>query len=151
MTIPLGEERHQQVYPVRSALERGITFGFGSDFPSSLVPGPQQLWYMEGWVTRQVPGQPELGTINADNAITVEQAIRGFTLGGAEALGGEYSDWFGSIEVGKSADMIVLDQNLLEISAYEHSQDRGAENNLQRPGRLRVKKPGTVTDFQGNR
>ena len=115
MTTPLGEERHQQVYPVRSALERGITFGFGSDFPSSLVPGPQQLWYMEGWVTRQVPGQPELGTINADNAINVEQAIRGFTLGGAEALGGEYSDWFGSIEVGKSADMIVLDQNLLEI------------------------------------
>ena len=115
LTTPLGEDRHQQVYPVRSAIERGIVVGFGSDFPSSLVPEPNQFWYMEGWVTRQVPGEPELGTINAANAITVEQAIRGFTLGGAEALGADYSDWFGSIEVGKSADLIVLDQNLLEI------------------------------------
>ena len=115
LKTPLGEDRYGEIYPVRSALDRGIIVSFGSDFPSSIVPDPQQFWYMEGWVTRQVPGQPELGANNPDNAISVEQAIRGFTLGGAEALGGEYSDWFGSIEVGKSADMIILDQNLLEI------------------------------------
>ena len=115
LKTPLGAERYERVFPVKSALDRGITVGFGSDFPSSIVPEPDHFWYMEGWVTRQVPGQPELGANNADNAISVEQAIRGFTLGGAEALGGGYSDWFGSIEVGKSADMIVLSQNLLEI------------------------------------
>ena len=49
----------------------------------------------------------------------MEQAIRGFTLGGAEALGGSYAEEFGSIEVGKSADFIVLDQNLLEIPTSE--------------------------------
>jgi hypothetical protein len=49
----------------------------------------------------------------------VAQAIRGFTLGGAEALGADYSEQFGSIEAGKSADMVVLDRNLLEIPESE--------------------------------
>ena len=62
-----------------------------------------------------MPGQPELGTINIKNAISVEEAIYGFTLGGAQALGYGYSDKFGSIEDGKSADFIILNQNLLEI------------------------------------
>ncbi len=132
LATPLGEERHQQIYPVRSAIERGITAGFGSDFPSSLVPDPEQFWYMEGWVTRRVPGEPDLGTVNAKEAISAEQAIEGFTLGGAQALGGGYSEQFGSIEVGKSADMIVLDQNPLEVPAskihetqVEHTIFRG--------------------------
>ena len=116
---PLGEERHQSIYATQTALKLGIPLGFGSDFPSSLVPDPMQLWYMEGWVTRMVPGEPKYGSINADEAITVEQAIRGFTLGGAEALGSGYSDWFGSIKVGKSADMVVLNQNLLQIPETE--------------------------------
>ena len=69
---------------------------------------------MDG-LTREVPGEPELGTINIENAITVEQAIYGFTLGGVRALGYNYAEVFGSIEVGKSADMVVLDRNILEI------------------------------------
>ncbi len=119
LKTPLGEERHQQVFPVRAAIEKGITVGFGSDFPSSLVPEPDSFFYMEGWVTRQMPGTDEYGTVNADQAISVEQAIRGFTLGGAEALGADYSEQFGSIEAGKSADMIVLDRDPLEIPETE--------------------------------
>jgi predicted amidohydrolase YtcJ len=115
LKTPLGAQRHQQIYPVRSALDAGLRVGFGSDFPSSLVPEPDQFWYMEGWVTRRLPGEPERGTVNSDEAISVEQAIRGFTLGGAEALGGGYSDEFGSIEVGKSADFVVLDRHLTDI------------------------------------
>ena len=119
LKTPLGEERHQKVFPVRSAIESGMRVGFGSDFPSSLVPEPNAYWYMEGWVTRQVPEHPEYGTLNADQAISVEQAIRGFTLGGAEALGSGYAHDLGSIEVGKSADMVVLDRNPLEITVSD--------------------------------
>ena len=117
LKTPLGEERHQQVFPVRAAIEKGITVGFGSDFPSSLVPGPDSFFYMEGWVTRQMPGTDEYGTVNADQAISVEQAVRGFTLGGAEALGAGYSEQFGSIEAGKSADMIVLESKPVRYRA----------------------------------
>jgi predicted amidohydrolase YtcJ len=122
LKIPLGEERHQQVFPARAAIEKGIPVGFGSDFPSSLVPDPNAFFYMQGWVTRQFPGSDEYGTVNEGQAISVAQAIRGFTLGGAEALGAHYSRQFGSIEVGKSADMVVLDRNLLEISPGEIHQ-----------------------------
>ena len=119
LKTPLGEERHQQVFPAKAAIAKGITVGFGSDFPSSLVPEPDSFFYMEGWVTRQMPGTDEYGTVNAEQAISVKQAIRGFTLGGAEALGADYSKQFGTIETGKSADMIVLDRNLLEILETE--------------------------------
>ena len=51
--------------------------------------------------------------MNADQAITLEQAIAMCTLEGAWVLGAE--DEIGSIEAGKLADMIVLDQNLFEI------------------------------------
>ncbi len=119
LKTPFGEERYQQQYPVKSTLDRGITVGFGSDFPSSLVPDPDSFYYMQGWVTREVPGKPELGTMNNENAISVEQVIKGFTLGGAQALGNNYDQEFGSIEEGKSADMIVLDRNLLDISSSD--------------------------------
>ena len=114
---PIGEERYQKFFNVRHALDLGIPVGFGSDFPSSLIPEPNQFWYMEGWVTRQFPEHPEYGSLNPSQAISIEQAIYGFTLGGAEALGFDYSSQFGSIKEGKSADMIVLDQNLIEISS----------------------------------
>lgn len=119
LETPFGKKRHQQIYAVKSALDKNITVGFGSDFPSSLVPDPDSFFYMQGWVTREVPGEPELGTINFANAISVEEAIKGFTLGGAKALGYNYADEFGSIEVGKSADFIILNQNLTEIDKRE--------------------------------
>lgn len=119
LETPFGKERHQQIYAVKTALDKGIIAGFGSDFPSSLVPDPDSFYYMHGWVTREVPGQPELGAINKANAISVEEAIEGFTLGGAKALGYNYKNEFGSIENGKSADFIILNQNLLEIDESE--------------------------------
>jgi predicted amidohydrolase YtcJ len=66
-------------------------------------------------VHRRNPWVPaeESDANNADEAISVEEAIRAYTLGGAYALLRE--DDMGSIEVGKYADFIVLDRNLVEI------------------------------------
>lgn len=119
LKTPLGEERHQRVFPVKAAIEKGLLVGFGSDFPSSLVPDPDSFFYMEGWVTRQLPGTDEYGTVNIGQAVSIEQAIKGFTLGGAQALGNDYESIFGSIEEGKSADFIILNQNLIEIESTE--------------------------------
>ena len=51
--------------------------------------------------------------MNPSEAISLEQAIRVCTLEGAWVLGVENE--IGSIEVGKFADMIVLDQNLFDL------------------------------------
>jgi len=50
-----------------------------------------------------------------DEVMTLAQTIEAYTMGGARMLG--IADQVGSIEVGKKADLIVLDQNLFEIDA----------------------------------
>jgi len=52
--------------------------------------------------------------------ITLEQAIQILTMNCAQVLG--RSDKTGSIEVGKSADFVILGQNLFEISPEKISE-----------------------------
>jgi predicted amidohydrolase YtcJ len=119
MVPPLGEERYQKFFNVRSAFETGMPVGFGSDWASALIPDPNGFHQMQSWVTRLNPEDPSSGTLNVDQAITLEQAIRGFTLGGAECLGFGWEDKLGSIEEGKLADFIVIDRNVFEIPIAE--------------------------------
>ena len=51
--------------------------------------------------------------LNPEQRITLEQAITAFTIN--SAFVNHQDDSTGSIEVGKLADLIVLDQNLFEI------------------------------------
>jgi predicted amidohydrolase YtcJ len=109
----VGEERYQRSYPIRTAIESGLHVGQGADWLTA-NPTPNPFIAIEGMVTRRSPFDPELdGSVNADEAITLEQALVVATLGGASVLGVE-SD-FGSIEAGKYADMIVLEHDLFEI------------------------------------
>lgn len=114
MVPPLGEQRYQQFFNVGSAFEAGPSVGFGSDWPSALIPDPDPFHQMQSWITRRNPEDPSSGTLNADQAITLEQAIRGYTLGGVECLGFGWDERLGSIEEGKFADLIVLDRNPFE-------------------------------------
>ena len=70
---------------------------------------------IQSWVTRRDPADPDRGALNEGQAITVEQAILGFTLNGARCLGFGWADRIGSIEAGKLADMVVINQNILEV------------------------------------
>ena len=64
------------------------------------------------------PAWPDpLGMLWPEEAVTVDQMIRSFTTNGAKANFLEKTT--GSIQVGKSADLIVLDQNLFETSPDE--------------------------------
>jgi len=114
MVPPLGEERYQKFFNVKSAFDTGMPVGFGSDWASALIPEPNGFHQMQSWITRQDPQNPSSGTLNADQAITLEQAVRGFTMGGAQCLGFGWPDKIGSIEQGKLADFIVLDRNIFE-------------------------------------
>ena len=109
----VGEERMQKFYPFKYALESGLHVGQGSDWLTA-NPTPNPFIAIEGMVTRKNPFDPNLeGTINASQAISLEQAITVATIEGATVLGVEED--LGSIEVGKFADMIILENNLFEI------------------------------------
>jgi len=121
---PIGEDRYQTFFNARSAVEAGIPIAIGSDWPSTLDPIPNGFSMMQTFVTRRDPSNPDYAVLNPGQAITLEQAVRAFTQGGAECLGFDWPDKLGSIEASKLADLIVLDRNIFEIPIAEVYETR---------------------------
>ena len=71
---PIGEERYQKWLNARSAAEAGVPYAFGSDWPSSLQPVLNGFFEMQGFITRKDPANPDSGTLNVGQSITLEQA-----------------------------------------------------------------------------
>ena len=99
--------------PVASLVRSGVAVGYGSDW---LTTAPISPWpQLQSFITRENPDHPDLGVQNERDRVTLEEAIRVFTWGGAYAVGAD--DMLGTIAVGKHADMVVIDQHLFEIPA----------------------------------
>lgn len=112
----IGRDRFDQMMtPLKSMLDAGAVVTYGSDWDN--VPEPNPWLGIEGMVTRRYPGNPEYGQWRKDERIDIETAIQVFTRNGAMAM--EREDETGSIEVGKSADFIVINQNILQIPPQE--------------------------------
>ena len=121
MTQVIGEERANRFWPTRALLDAGAHLIYGSDWPS-VVPDPNPWPGVEALVTRRDPYGNFPGALWAEQAVDLETALRIFTINGAVA--GKHADRTGSIEVGKSADFIVLDRNLFEIPAEDISDTK---------------------------
>ena len=114
-TAAIGRERAEFSFPIRSLVESGAEPAFGSDWPA-VVPTPNPWPGVEALLTRQDPYlEDPQETKWAEQAVDLETALEIVTINGARAL--KVEDIAGSIEVGKSADLIVLDRNLFEIPA----------------------------------
>jgi predicted amidohydrolase YtcJ len=110
----VGSERIKGAYSWRKLLDSGCRIPCGSDFP---VEAPDPLRGIYAAVTRQdETGWPEGGWY-AGERMTVEEAVRGFTLDAAYAQFAE--DIRGSIEVGKLADFTIIDRDIFEIPLPE--------------------------------
>jgi hypothetical protein len=108
----LGPERVLFAYAWRSLLDSGARLALGSDFPVEQV---SPMLGIHAAVTRQdAKGWPEGGWYPQEN-LSREEAVRGFTLDAAYA--GFMEKTVGSLESGKRADFIVLDQNVFEVEA----------------------------------
>ncbi len=103
----------RQAYPTRSMMLAGGVLTGGSDAPVE-SRDPRPFVNMEIAVLRARGGTPSLGK---HEAISIGEALRAYTINGARALGRESE--FGSIAVGKSADFIVLDRDILNIPSNE--------------------------------
>lgn len=109
----IGSERAEHSFPIRSLVESGAEPAYGSDWPA-VVPAPNPWPGIEAMITRRDPYAPDPQEAKwEEQAVDLETALRIFTINGAKAL--KLAGVAGSIEVGKSADLIVLDQNLFEI------------------------------------
>jgi predicted amidohydrolase YtcJ len=106
----MGPDRLMGAYAWRRMLTAGVKFANGSDFP---VEDPNPFYGLFAAVTRQdQKGFPAGGWL-PDQKLTRAEALHSFTLGGAYAAFEEKTK--GSLEPGKLADFVVLDQDLMTV------------------------------------
>lgn len=115
--IRMGEERSKYIYPINSLNKRGTTLAFGSDW---YVTSANPLLAIEVAITRQAPNGLGAEPLLPEEAIDLATAIKAATLGAA--YGNFLDQETGSIEVGKLADLIVIDKNLFDIPARDISE-----------------------------
>jgi predicted amidohydrolase YtcJ len=122
LTIPfIGPERTSWQYPFASLVRAGAVLAFGSDWS---VSSPNPLWEMQVAVERRGPsgvaesfGEAITDVFIPEERIDLSTAIAAFTMGSAYVNHLDLET--GSIEVGKYADLVVIDRNLFEIPSEE--------------------------------
>jgi predicted amidohydrolase YtcJ len=108
LTIPfLGRDRAGQQYPFADLVRSGARIAMGSDWS---VTTANPLEQMEVAVNRIDPKNRSGPPFLPEQRLTLAQAVRGFTLGTAYV--NHDDEQSGSIEVGKRADLAVLDRNV---------------------------------------
>jgi len=113
LTIPfLGTERSAWQYPFGSLVRTGAVLAMGSDWS---VSSANPLWEMHVAVNRTAPNADEYGggtgePFLPDERIGLPTALAGFTINSAYV--NHLDHLTGSIEVGKRADLAVLDRDL---------------------------------------
>jgi predicted amidohydrolase YtcJ len=120
LTIPfIGPERAQSLYPIASVAKSGGMLAFGSDWS---VSSPNPFEQMETAVTRLEALGGTTEPLLPDEAISLAEALDAFTINAAYVNRLEKDA--GSIEVGKRADLAVLDRNLFDTAPAELSDTR---------------------------
>jgi predicted amidohydrolase YtcJ len=107
-------DRADHRFPMRSFFDAGVDVAGASDYPVS--PPPDPLLAIQRGILRRDPTAPvENGELWPEEAVDVETMVEAFTVAGARANFLEHET--GSLELGKSADLVVLSENLLELPA----------------------------------
>jgi predicted amidohydrolase YtcJ len=106
----LGAERLKGGYAFQQLLNQNGWLPLGTDFPVEEI-NPFKT-FLAAVARQDAKGFPE-GGFQMENALTREQTIRGMTIWAAKA--NRMEKQVGSIEVGKKADFILLDKDLMKV------------------------------------
>jgi predicted amidohydrolase YtcJ len=112
----LGANIQGYQYPIRSLIDAGCKYGQGSDFP--VADGkPNPFVSIEVGMRRCEVGATDVVPADLCEAPTLEESIESFTINNAYEV--RMEDKIGSIEVGKLADLVIVDKNLFDIPTEE--------------------------------
>ncbi|NLD19695.1 MAG: amidohydrolase [Clostridiales bacterium] len=110
----MGQERANKNYPFRKFINAGVDVSFGTDFP--VTPPPDTMHEIQCAMTRSVfPDAPDYQqyegrVLGKEKPATLEECIKALSINGAYQMFMEEKT--GSIEEGKSADLVILDSDL---------------------------------------
>lgn len=107
----LGEDRANAEYPMKSFFDAGIIVASASDYPVTMPAMP--LDAIQKGITRCSLDGDQATLQNPGERVSIAQMLRSVTINGAYQNFAE--DRIGSIEVGKNADVVILNQNLVKI------------------------------------
>ncbi len=107
----LGAERLKGAYAYQDLLKQNGWLVLGTDFPVENID--PMLTFYAATIRKDSKGWPEKG-FQTENALTREQALRGMTIWAAKGNFEEKEK--GSLEVGKFADFIILDQDIIKAT-----------------------------------
>ncbi len=110
----LGAERLKGGYAYKQLLEQNNWLPLGTDFPVEEI-NPFKTFLAA--VARQDSKGFPAGGFQMGNALTREQTIRGMTIWAAKA--NRMEKQVGSLEVGKKADFIILDKDLMKVATND--------------------------------
>lgn len=105
-------KRIEGAYAFKDLLQSSQRIALGTDFPVEKV-NPFHTFY-SSIERKDLDGFPKNG-FQMENALTRTETLKGMTIWGAYFNFEENEK--GSLEVGKSADFIILDRNIMEIDA----------------------------------
>ena len=106
----IGQERVDQMYPLASIASAGGRIAGGSDWSvSSLNP----FWAIETGITREDATGEVKGVLNPSERVDLKTMLEAYTINTAWLM--KHDDVRGSLEVGKAADITIIDRNLFDI------------------------------------
>ncbi|HEX8284729.1 MAG TPA: amidohydrolase [Pyrinomonadaceae bacterium] len=106
----IGRERAKGTYAFRTLLDSGAVLAFGSDW--SVAPLDPVLGIYAAATRRTLDGKNPRGWV-PEQKISVEEAVRAFTVGSAYA---EFAEGVkGTITPGKLADLVILSEDIFKI------------------------------------
>ena len=110
----IGKERAKTTYAFRSLLDSGATLAFGTDW--TVAPLNPLLTVYAAVTRRTLDGKNPQGWV-PEQKISVEEAVRGYTVGSAYA---EFQENVkGTIAPGKLADLVLLSRDIFKIDPNE--------------------------------
>ena len=125
-TPELGIKRVNKMYPIRSVFRAGGLIVGGSDWAVSTM---NPLVAIETAIRREDPDDRIQGVLNKNERMTLTEMLKAYTINAAYLMHQE--NLTGSIEVGKAADLIILERNLYDIPIEEISEVRVLETIIE--------------------
>ena len=127
INIPeIGIERVNRMYPIHSVFQSGGLIVGGSDWAVTTM---NPFIAIETAIRREDPDGRLKGILNPDERMGLTEMLKAYTINAAYIMHQDHIT--GSLEVGKFADLIILDKNLYDITPNEISEVRVLETIIE--------------------